>query len=82
MMSHEFRTPLGTALMLLDAVLTMIKEAQAIKLIQLTKSSLNLLLSLVDDIVDLKAIKENEFTIKKSVFNPYQAFDFIRQLLS
>jgi len=68
--------------MLLDAVLTMIKEAQAIKLIQLTKSSLNLLLSLVDDIVDLKAIKENEFTIKKSVFNPYQAFDFIRQLLS
>ena len=82
MMSHEFRTPLGTALMFLDTVLSMIQGAQAIKFIQLTKSSLNLLLSLVDDIVDLKAIKENEFTIKKSVFNPYQAFDFVRQLLS
>ena len=82
MMSHEFRTPLGTALMFLDTVLSMIQGAQAIKFIQLTKSSLNLLLSLVNDIVDLKAIKENEFTIKKSVFNPYQAFDFIRQLLS
>ena len=82
MMSHEFRTPLGTALMFLDTVLSMIQGAQAIKFIQLTKSSLNLLLSLVDDIVDLKAIKENEFTIKKSVFNPYQAFDFVRQLMS
>ena len=59
MMSHEFRTPLGTALMFLDLVLTIIEQAEAIRLLNLVKSSLGLLLSLVHDMLDLRLIKEN-----------------------
>ena len=59
MMSHEFRTPLGTCLMFIDLLLQMQLGHEAGKLIELIKHSLNLLLHLVNDIVDLKLIKEN-----------------------
>ena len=61
MMSHEFRTPLGTAIMFIDILLKMIQNAEAIRLIGLIKSSLNLLLSLVNDIIDLKLIRNDNF---------------------
>ena len=61
MMSHEFRTPLGTAIMFIDLLLKMIQNAEAIRLIGLIKSSLNLLLSLVNDIIDLKLIRNDNF---------------------
>ena len=59
MMSHEFRTPLGTCLMFIGLLLQMQLGHEAGKLIELIKHSLNLLLHLVNDIVDLKLIKEN-----------------------
>ena len=62
MMSHEFRTPLGTALMFINMIFELIQNAEAKRLLELTKSSLDLLLSLVSDIVDLKMLKENQFT--------------------
>ena len=80
MMSHEFRTPLGTAIMFIDLVLQMIQGAEAIKLINLVKSSLNLLLSLVNDMVDLKLIKEDQFSTNQNVFDPLETLDFVRQM--
>ena len=62
MMSQEFRTPLGTAIMFIDLLLKMIENAEAIKLIGLVKSSLSLLLSLVNDIIDLKLIRNGNFS--------------------
>ena len=73
MMSHEFRTPLGTAIMFIDILLKMIQNAEAIKLIGLIKSSLNLLLSLVNDIIDLKLIRSNNFSTNWDTFNPKEA---------
>ena len=73
MVSHEFRTPIGTALMFIDLVIEIITQAEALRLLNIVKSSLNLLLSLVQDMLDLKMIKENKFKIQKSVFDPNQA---------
>ena len=75
MISHEFRTPLGTALMFIDLVLQMLTEAQAIRLLNLVKSSLNLLLSLVHDMLDLKMIKENQLKNEKSFSIPIELFN-------
>ena len=58
MMSHEFRTPLATTLMFLDLVLKMVTQPEAIQMITLSKNSLELLLNLISDIIDLKMIKE------------------------
>ena len=63
MMSHEFRAPLGTSIMFIEMILEMTTNAAAIKMIELVKVSLNLLLSLVNDMVNLKLIEENQFTI-------------------
>ena len=73
MMSHEFRTPLGTAIMFIDLLLKMIENAEAIKLIGLVKSSLSLLLSLVNDIIDLKLIRNGNFSTKRDTFDPQEA---------
>ena len=78
MMSHEFRTPLGTAIMFIDLVLQMINNIEAIKLINLIKSSLNLLLSLVNDMVDLKLIKEGQFSTNYKVFDPLDTLKFVQ----
>ena len=80
MMSHEFRTPLSTTLMFIDMILAMQTNAAAIKFIQLMKVTLNLLLSLVNDIVDLKLIKENSFTVNRNIFRPEKAFEFIMEI--
>ena len=77
-MSHEFRTPLGTAIMFIDLVLQMINNIEAIKLINLIKSSLNLLLSLVNDMVDLKLIKEGQFSTNYKVFDPLDTLKFVQ----
>ena len=80
MMSHEFRTPLGTTLMFIEMILSMQTNASAIRIIELIKDSLNLLLSLVNDMVDLKLIKENNFVVNLNVFDPRSALDFIKEL--
>jgi len=77
MMSHEFRTPLGTALMFIEMVLSIHLDKKAIEIIMLIKSVLNLLLSLVNDIVDLKMIKENVFSRNLETFSPQEAFNFV-----
>ena len=73
MMSQEFRTPLGTAIMFIDLLLKMIENVEAIKLIGLIKSSLSLLLSLVNDIIDLKLIRNGNFSTKWDTFDPQEA---------
>ena len=80
-MSHEFRTPLGTALMFIDMILSLQLDPEAVKLITLIKSSLGLLMSLISDIVDLKLIKENQFMPTNEVFKPIKAFKFVKEML-
>ena len=55
-------------------------NAAAIKMIDLVKVSLNLLLSLVNDMVDLKLIKENQFTINTDIFSPLESIRFVQEI--
>ena len=59
MISHEFVTPLGTAITFIEIILSMITDEALIKLVLLIKTALNLLLSLVNNLLDLKLIREN-----------------------
>ena len=55
-LSHEFRSPLGSTLMLLETLLQTIVAEKARQIILLVISQINLLLCLVDDMLDLKMI--------------------------
>ena len=79
-MSHEFRAPLGTSIMFIEMILTMQTNAAAIKMIELVKVSLNLLLSLVNDMVDLKLIKANQFKINMDIFSPLESIKFVKAI--
>ena len=77
MMSHEFRTPVSTTLMFLNLILNKITDEYCKKLLLLVIGSLNLLLSLVNDVVDLKMLKEGRFMKNEKTFSPRQVLDFI-----
>ena len=80
MMSHEFRTPLETSLMFMNMILPYIKEAHGLELIELIKSQISLLLSLVNDILDLKLIKNNQFERKINQINPFKTILFVKKM--
>ena len=61
-------------------ILGMQTNATAIKMIELVKVSLNLLLSLVNDMVDLKLIKANQFTINMNIFSPLESIKFVKEI--
>ena len=82
MMSHEFRTPLATGLMFLTSILGMLADDHPAKeLIFLVQGSLNLLLSLVNDILDLKLIKAGKLVTQMQKFQPQECFDFVIKLM-
>ena len=58
MMSHEFQTPLQTSLMLLDLILNENPSELATKYLNAMKTSLIMLLYLVNDILDMKAMMD------------------------
>ena len=49
-------------------------------MIELVKVSLNLLLSLVNDMVDLKLIKANQFTVNMNIFSPLESIRFVTEI--
>ena len=55
-LSHEFRSPLGSTLMLLESLLQTVVVESARSVIFLVISQINLLVCLVNDILDLKMI--------------------------
>lgn len=56
-LSHEFRAPLSSTLMLLEALFQDINEEALRKIILMVISQINMLLCLVNDILDLKMIE-------------------------
>ena len=68
--SHEFRTPLGTSLMFLENLMQFNLGEDALSLINLVVSQLNLLLCLVNDVLDIKMIQSQKFEPKNDRFNP------------
>ena len=80
--SHEFRTPLATAISFVEMLFKMISDAAQMKYLNLVSISLNLLLSLVNDVVDLTLIKSNCFREEVKDFNPTEALEFVHSLMS
>ena len=56
-LSHEFRTPLTSTLMLLQSLLVTITDEASCKIIMMVMTQINLLLCLVNDTLDLKMIE-------------------------
>lgn len=52
--SHEFRTPLATSIMFLENILQVTTDKHQRSTLEIVISQLNFLLSLVNDILDLK----------------------------
>ena len=75
--SHEFRAPLSISLMFIERALKEITDPEMTKQLQLVVAQLNLLLSLVHDVLDLKIIESGKFVRNSSLFNPVKTFDFI-----
>ena len=55
-LSHEFRSPLHSCLMLLESLLMQVFDEAVRKMILVLVSQINLLLCLVNDILDMKMI--------------------------
>ncbi len=60
-LSHEFRTPLSSSLMLLESLLQNALEESTREIIRVVISQINLLLCLVSDILDLKMLDQNKY---------------------
>ena len=76
-LSHEFRSPLNSTLMLLESLLSRIFDEALQKMITVLISQINLLLCLVNDILDMKMIDEDKFVTRQEAFNPTATFNFI-----
>ena len=62
--SHEFRTPLSTSLMLLEQLMQSDMSNKAKSIILIIISQLNLLLCLVNDVLDIKMINQGQYQPK------------------
>eukprot|EP00353_Schmidingerella_taraikaensis_P006733 CAMPEP_0185593826 /NCGR_PEP_ID=MMETSP0434-20130131/72769_1 /TAXON_ID=626734 ORGANISM="Favella taraikaensis, Strain Fe Narragansett Bay" /NCGR_SAMPLE_ID=MMETSP0434 /ASSEMBLY_ACC=CAM_ASM_000379 /LENGTH=117 /DNA_ID=CAMNT_0028220723 /DNA_START=116 /DNA_END=469 /DNA_ORIENTATION=+ len=79
--SHEFRTPLSTTLMLLESILRQPGlTTETVKQLNLIVSALNQLLCLVNDVLDMKLINVNKYEARLKVFNPAKSLHFIKAM--
>ena len=76
-LSHEFRAPLTSTLMLLEGMLQTLFDEALRRVIFIVISQMNLLLCLVNDLLDLKMIEQGVFTGQVAKFKPLETFDFL-----
>ena len=81
--SHEFRTPLSSSLMLLENMLSNFSLPEPAKeVIWLIISQVNMLLCLVNDSLDMQLIEQDKFVPKVEVFSPAETFKFILNMFA
>ena len=79
-MSHEFRTPLSTSLMLIEQLIhknSQNLDKSTLRIFNLIISQLNFLLCMVNDVLDLKQIESSQYQPKTEIFNPVKILEFI-----
>ena len=84
--SHELRTPIKSASTLLAQVLLTLNTTaptkemlkQAAKYASLILQTLGLMESFVEDLLNLRLMSEGILTLAKDVFDPREAFNFIK----
>ena len=69
-MSHEFRTPVSTCLMFITALLEMLSDQKAIEICNIIKCQMSFLLSLINDMLDLKMNQQGKLLVKLEKFKP------------
>ena len=70
MVSLEFLTPIKTSLVFIESIIKEVQSAQAKIYLNTMKGRLTMLMYLICDIQDLKAIKDNTFFVNNEVFCP------------
>jgi len=81
-LSHEFRTPLTSTLMLLESLLISCQVESHRKIIRMVISQINLLICLVNDVLDLKMLDQDKFQKKVADFNPSETFKFVMNIFA
>ena len=76
-LSHEFRSPLHSCLMILESLLSKVIEETMRNTVLVLIGQINLLLCLVNDILDMKLIDQSAFVSSQEIFNPTDAFKFV-----
>ena len=66
--------------MFIESVLGHIQDVEQAKKLQLVVANLNLLLSLVHDVLDLKVIESGKVVRNDSVFSPIDTLNFIKSM--
>ena len=81
-LSHEFRSPLSSTLMLLESLLAGVKDENHRQMIRMVIAQINLLICLVNDILDLKMLDQNKFEAKITEFSPNETFKFVLNIFA
>ena len=76
-MHHEFRQPISSSLAFIEILISMAVNQHIMALLKLIQSSLSMLLSYVDDLVDLERIKSDMWLEKSSNFSPASAIEYV-----
>lgn len=79
--SNDFRQSINVTLMFLQTLLTKVSQAEVKRIVIIVISQVNLMMSLLNDILDMKLIEHDQFTPKLSTFSTEHTFKFILNLL-
>jgi two-component system sensor histidine kinase/response regulator len=66
--SHDMRTPLNTILNMHSMIEKELTDVKLLKLLRVSKTATNILISLVNDTLDFYQIKSGKFQLKPSAF--------------
>ena len=78
------RTPLGTCLFFLQHVLALLSvmpvDPEVIRYLKLMKSQLYFMQSFVDDLLDLKMLREGTFKLNTAAFDPNKVISLVQRI--
>lgn len=81
-MSHEIRTPLNSVIGFAELLSDSVTDPQQLNHLKIIKSSSRILLTLINDILDLSKIEAGKFNIDYENINVEQIFEDIIQIFS
>ena len=81
-LSHEFRVPLSSILMILESLLESIFDEIMREKVCLVIAQINLLLCYITDMLDLKMLENGDLNSRSETFNPADAFKFVLSIFA